>query len=109
MMKLLCALVALLITAVTTIAQKSDKRLETKIKSLVKEFRGDVGLFIKNISMNETVAINADTVFPTASLVKVPILVGVMDKINRGELKFHQEVVYHDSLLYPGVDILGSF
>src|SRR6202008_2999760 len=45
----------------------------------------------------------------TASLVKIPILVGVMDKIARDELKFHQEITYHDSLLYPGVDLLGSF
>jgi beta-lactamase class A len=32
-----------------------------------------------------------------------------MDKINRSELKYHQEIIYNDSLLYPGVDILGSF
>ena len=32
-----------------------------------------------------------------------------MDKINKGELGYHQELVYKDSLLYAGVDILGSF
>src|SRR4030095_3058885 len=46
---------------------------------------------------------------PTASIVKVPILVGVMDKIHRGELDYDQELIYKDSLLYEGVDILGSF
>jgi beta-lactamase class A len=52
---------------------------------------------------------NADTIFPTASMVKIPILVGVIDKMQGGELDYHQELTYKDSLLYPGVDILGSF
>ncbi|HET7897874.1 MAG TPA: serine hydrolase, partial [Flavisolibacter sp.] len=51
----------------------------------------------------------ADTVFPTASTVKIPILIGTMDKMNRGELDYHQNLIYKDSLLYAGVDILGSF
>jgi beta-lactamase class A len=42
-------------------------------------------------------------------MVKVPILIGVMDKINKGELQYHQPLTYKDSLLYAGVDILGSF
>jgi beta-lactamase class A len=42
-------------------------------------------------------------------MVKVPILTGIMDKINKGELDYHQELLYRDSLLYAGVDILGSF
>ena len=53
--------------------------------------------------------VNADSVFPTASMIKVPILVGVMDKIERGELQYNQSLIYKDSLLYEGVDILGSF
>ena len=32
-----------------------------------------------------------------------------MDKLNTGELTYHQNLTYRDSLLYAGVDILGSF
>ena len=32
-----------------------------------------------------------------------------MNKIQTGELKYDQEVIYKDSLLYEGSDILGSF
>jgi beta-lactamase class A len=66
-------------------------------------------VYIKNLENGKTVAIHADTIFPTASMVKIPILVGVMDKIARGELDYHQPLTYKDSLLYAGVDILGSF
>jgi len=90
-------------------AQKRDKKLERQVQELIKGFNGDIGVYIKNLENGKTVAINADTVFPTASMVKIPILIGIMDKINRGELTYHQSLTYKDSLLYAGVDILGSF
>lgn len=91
------------------LAQKTDKKLQHKIETLVKGFNGEIGVYIKNLRNNKIVSIDADTIFPTASIVKVPILIGVMDKINKGELTYHQELQYNDSLLYAGVDILGSF
>lgn len=92
----------------TLSAQKVDKKLQRQIAELIKGFNGDIGVYIKNLENGRTVAINADTVFPTASMVKVPILVGVMDKVAKGELSLDQNLTYRDSLLYAGVDILGS-
>lgn len=89
-------------------AQKTDRKLQRQVEQLIKGFNGDIGVYIKNLKNNKVVSINADTIFPTASIVKVPILIGVMDKINRGELSYHQNLKYRDSLLYAGVDILGS-
>lgn len=90
-------------------AQKTDKKLQKRITEAIQGFSGDIGVYVKNLNSGRIVAINADTIFPTASMVKVPILIGIMHKINKGELGYHQELVYRDSLLYPGVDILGSF
>ena len=91
------------------IAQKKDKKIQRRIEALIREFNGDIGVYVKNLRNNKEVSINADTIFPTASMVKVPILIGVIDKINKAELGYHQELQYNDSLLYDGVDILGSF
>lgn len=88
---------------------KIDKKLQKEIEALLVGFKGDIGVYVKDIRRNRVVAINADSIFPTASMVKVPILIGVMDKIHRGELNDHDELFYKDSLLYEGVDILGSF
>ena len=90
-------------------AQKTDRKLQSKIEELIKGFNGDIGVYIKDLKTGKIVAINADTVFPTASMVKVPILLGIMEKINKGELSYHQPLIYKDSLLYAGVDILGSY
>jgi beta-lactamase class A len=90
-------------------AQKTDKKLLTEIENAIQGFRGDIGIYVKNLRTGKIVTINADTVFPTASIVKVPILVGIMHKIDSGELGYDSSLVYKDSLLYEGADILGSF
>ncbi|GAC1527618.1 MAG: hypothetical protein NVS3B15_04590 [Sediminibacterium sp.] len=89
--------------------QKADKRLEKKITDLAGGFNGTVGIYVHDLQKNKVSAVHADTVFPTASMVKIPILTGIMAKIERGELQYHQNETYRDSLLYEGVDILGSF
>ena len=90
-------------------AQKGQKKLEKEISELIKGYSGDVGIYIKDLKNGRTVLVNADTIFPTASIVKVSILVGIMDKIRREELFYDSALVYKDSLLYEGEDILGSF
>jgi beta-lactamase class A len=89
--------------------QKTDKKLAEKLQEAITGFNGDAGLYIKNLRTGKSVSINADTVFPTASIVKVPILVGIMDKIQKNELTYDSALIYKDSLLYEGEDILGSF
>ncbi|SRR6266487_87617 len=102
--------VAIIILMVeTSYAQKQDKKLQNEISNSIKTFNGDLGIFVKDLKTGRTVSINADTIFPTASIVKVPILIGVMDKISRNELFYDSVLVYKDSLLYEGEDILGSF
>ena len=88
--------------------QKTNKKLETKLKENISGFNGDIGIYVKNLRTGKVVSLNADTIFPTASIVKVPILLGIMDKINKGELAYDSALVYKDSLLYEGEDILGS-
>jgi beta-lactamase class A len=92
-----------------TFGQRPDKKLQAQVNGLVQGFHGDVGIYVKNLRTGKTVAYHADSLYPTASMVKVSILTGIMEKIERGELQYHQELVYKDSLLYRGVDILGSF
>ncbi len=89
--------------------QKKDKKLQAKIEDVIKGFNGDIGIYVKDLNNGKIVSINADTIFPTASIVKVPILIGVIDKIQRGELAYDSALIYKDSLLYEGEDILGSF
>lgn len=90
-------------------AQSIDHRLQQKIQETVKALNGDIGVYVKNLRTGKIAAFNADTIFPTASMVKITILIGIQDKIEKGELDYHQQLEYRDSLYYAGEDILGSF
>lgn len=87
--------------------EKEDKVLQKKLQETLSGFNGVVGVYVKNLKTNKFAAINADTIFPTASMVKVPIMVGTFDKILKGQLKYDQEIVYKDSLDYDD-GIVGS-
>ena len=89
-------------------AQKTDKKLYAKVAALLNGFNGDVGVYIKNLHTNKTVAINADTVFPTASIIKIPLLIGIMDKIDKKVFDYHQQLIYRDSLAYSSFDVTAN-
>lgn len=103
-----CLLLAV-IPALAYAQEKTDKKLQRSIESLMQGFKGEVGVYVKNLRTNKVAMYHADTIFPTASMIKIPILIGVMDKIYKNELQYHQDLVYKDSLLYAGIDILGSY
>jgi beta-lactamase class A len=90
-------------------AQKEDKILREKIEPLVQRLHGDAGVYVRNLKNGKTISIHADTIFPTASMIKIPITIGMFNKIEKGELKYDTILTYKDSLLYEGEDILGSF
>jgi beta-lactamase class A len=88
---------------------QEDKKLKQQLEKLIKPFKGDVGIYVQHLKTGKTVAINADTIFPTASMIKVAIEIGLFRKIEAGQLRLDSAIIYKDSLLYAGVDILGSF
>ncbi|MCH6199499.1 class A beta-lactamase-related serine hydrolase [Aquiflexum sp. LQ15W] len=106
-MRLLYFLLVFLFISPFTFAQKQS--LQQVLEKETAGFRGDVGIYVLHLKTGEEAAINADTIFPTASIVKVPILVGVMDKIEKGELAYHQKMVYRDSIKYGGSGLMQYF
>ncbi len=105
----ICIWLASFVLPLSLSGQKTDQKLQEQVAALLQGFHGKAGVYIKNLRTGRIVAVDADTIFPTASMIKVPILTGLMSKIETGELDYHQVLIYKDSLLYPGVDILGSF
>lgn len=89
-------------------AGRSDPELRQRLEELAGTVRGRVGIYVRHLRTGRTAAVNADQLFPTASMVKVPILVGTFDAIERGRLRFDQPLVYTDSLLYEGHDLIGA-
>ena len=85
-----------------------DRALQAKLEAMVRGFHGDVGIYVRHLPTGRTAAIRADELFPTASMIKVPILIGTFDAIERGALRFDQMLVYRDSLRYQYDDLKAS-
>ncbi len=88
---------------------KTDKRLEAELHALTDSFPGVAGVYVRNLKTNKEAAVNADTLFPTASIIKVPILVGIFDKIGQGVFKYNEPLIYRDSLAKKGSGLMLFF
>ena len=99
-------LIVLLLIAVTSSAAQDSSSYDDRFAQIAREFGGRLGIAARNISSGETILFNADTLFPTASVIKLPVLVELFYKFHDGELSPHQPVPLVDSLKKPGSGVL---
>lgn len=85
------------------------QNLEDEIRKLTQDFKGEIGIYVENLTTGEAVEVNANTIFPTASIVKIPILLGVFDKIENNQLSYRAPLVYHDSIKYGGAGLMQFY
>ncbi len=86
-----------------------DRRLQHELDSLTRDFHGDVGVYVLHLRTGATAAIHADDTFPTASMIKLPIMVGVFDAMARGAFAFTDTAPEPRALAkYPEDDILAG-
>ncbi len=85
---------------------KSDPTLESGLRELASRVRGEVGIYVRHLRTGRGAAIRADEVFPAASMIKVPIMIGVHDAVARGQLHYTDTLMWRDSLRYSGEDDL---
>src|SRR5690606_5833605 len=99
----------LLASALFAQNEKADRKLNSMLAELTRGFNGEVGIYVKSLKTGKVASLNADSIFPTASMIKVPITAGVFNQIEKGKLDYHAQLTYKDSLYYAGEDILASF
>ncbi|WP_343702526.1 serine hydrolase [Chitinophaga sp.] len=101
----------LLLIPVLAFSQKNkpDRKMQQALQDIVSRFNGTAGIYVQHLKTGAWAAINADTIFPTASIVKVPLLVGLFNKLENGELGYHQSLVYRDSAKYGGSGLMQFF
>jgi len=85
-------------------AARTDRALTAQLEGLARGFHGQVGIYVRNLRTGAGVEIRADSVFPTASMIKVPILLTLYDQVSRGTLDLEARVPYPDTLHYRYVE-----
>jgi beta-lactamase class A len=91
---------------------KNSSSLQAGLNDAVKGFHGTVGIYVFSPAQNMEAAVNADSLFPTASMIKVPILCTLWEEIAAGKLNPDSTILFYaDSLHYPykGEDALSRF
>jgi beta-lactamase class A len=88
----------------------TDPALQQRLDSLAHGFGGKVGIYVRHLPTGAAAMIDADSLFPTASLIKVPILLTLYDQVRQGRLDLDARVPYPDTLNYRYVestDVVG--
>ena len=107
----LCGLLLLLSRAAPAAAQRErpDPRLQHDLEAAVAGLHGQVGVYVRHLRTGATAAIQADDTFPTASMVKVPIMIGVFAAVNAGKFAFTDTAPEPRAVAkYPEDDILAG-
>ena len=84
------------------------EELDLELNSLVSTFDGQAGVYVKHLPSGRELTLHADSLFPTASMIKVPIMVKIFDRLDKGELEYHKDLIYRDSLFYSDGDVIGE-
>lgn len=94
----------------STVLSKGSDPLEPDLQALISNFHGEVGIYAKHLNTGETVAINADKLFPTASMIKVPILATLFQQIEDDSLDYDSTFMWLPEIVnYPSGGMLSSF
>jgi len=111
-MKLATALIAVVMGAAVSAGpfMQSEKRsgVDARVQSLAAGLQGELGLFAKRLGTGETIEWQADTRFPTASVIKLPIMVEAFEQISRGALSADAIVTVRASAKVGGSGVLGE-
>lgn len=80
--------------------------LRTALGRIVAGHHGMVGYSIHNLDTGEELSLRGDETFPTASLIKVPILVTLYDLVEKGEISLDDPITILSIDQVPGSGVL---
>jgi beta-lactamase class A len=83
--------------------------LERRLKALADGVRADWSVYVRFLAGSEEITINADRMQDTMSLIKVPILIALMRRVERGEADLSKRLTLTDDHKRLGTGVLFLF
>lgn len=90
---LLCSFLLLLMTSRSFSQLPGDSTLTKEFQRLENEFGGHLGVAAKNLKTGEVIAFNATEKFPTASVIKLPIMTAFFHMVDQKRIDPDMKVV----------------
>ncbi|HZU09628.1 MAG TPA: serine hydrolase [Pseudacidobacterium sp.] len=100
---------ALCLLAFHPIHAQEDTALEAQLRALTALHHGKVAIYAKDLNSGKTIAINADTPVPTASVIKLTVLFEALKQIQAGKAHFEDRVRLTKENQVEGSGVLGFF
>jgi beta-lactamase class A len=86
-----------------------ELNLEARLEPLAKGHRGKVAIAVKHLGTGETYFRNADEPMPTASLIKLAVMVEVFQQVADGKIKLSDKVTLREEDKVPGSGVLTHY
>ena len=83
-----------------------------KIEILLNNFNGEAGFYFLHLDKGIDFGINENKIFPSASLIKIPIMVQIFNRVENDNLNLDSLLFYDSSLInykYKGDDSIARF
>jgi beta-lactamase class A len=64
--------------------------LRRSIEQMTRGYEGVVGVSVRNLATGESLSIRGEETFPTASLIKVAVLVALLDEVAKGSIRLDE-------------------
>lgn len=77
-----------------------------RAKELINNVEGDISLIVKNLNTGETFSYREDEVFPSASIIKIPILMTLVEHVQDGKLDINEAYRIGDERIVGGAGII---
>lgn len=87
----------------------TDSTLDKRVRSEVALFKGKVSLFAKSLDTGAVYNLNGDEPVPTASTIKVAVMVEAFTRVAEGKAKWTDELVLTKAKKVGGAGILQEF
>ena len=97
---------ALAALVIATPAQAQLAALRPRLEQRIAQFKGTAGVAVIDLATGETLSIRGEEQFPSASVIKLPILVELFHQLRRGPLKWSDPIIMLPSEQRPGSGVL---
>ena len=79
-------------TAASTAAPVDTVALRRALEEILRGYAGVAGVSVRSLRTGEGVSIRGGETYPSASLVKVPVLVALLDEVQKGSLRLDERL-----------------
>jgi beta-lactamase class A len=91
------------------LCEPPDNGLASRLVPLAQAHKGKVAIAVKHLSTGESYYLNADEAMPTASLIKLAVMIEVYQQAAEGKIKLSDSVTLREEDKVPGSGVLTHY